>query len=180
MATVRGSGVGDRAGGARRNSHARRTPVERTKKDRGQRRGERGVAVAKFRSRRLAIDITVTIVTGVAPPGSACLLLFSEGGEPSSAKGKGQAKCGPPQHNGRLRRGSTPILLEGRNVFRTLRDAKGRRTNAENCLAPPRSLGGSLGALGHGNRCARVGRREGSVVRQARAERPSRGLASRP
>ena len=41
------------------------------------------MAVAKFRSRRLAIDITVTIVTGVAPPGSACLLLFSEGGEPA-------------------------------------------------------------------------------------------------
>ena len=40
--------------------------------------------------------------------------------------------------------------------------------------------GGSLGALGHGDRCARVGRREGSVARQARGERPSRGLASRP
>ena len=77
------SAVDDRAGGARRNSDARRTPVERKKQDRGQRRGERGVAVAKFRSRRLAIDITVTIVTGVAPPGSACLLLFSEGGEPA-------------------------------------------------------------------------------------------------
>ena len=51
--------------------------------NRGQKRGERGVAVAKFRSRRLAIDITVTMVTGVAPPGSACLLLFSEGGEPA-------------------------------------------------------------------------------------------------
>ena len=33
--------VGDRAGGARRNSDARRTPVERKKQDRGQRRGER-------------------------------------------------------------------------------------------------------------------------------------------
>ena len=42
-----------------------------------------GLTEAKFRSRRLAIDITVTIVTGVAPPGSACLLLFSEGGEPA-------------------------------------------------------------------------------------------------
>ena len=41
------------------------------------------MAVAKFRSRRLAIDIIVTIVTGVAPPGSACLLLLSEGGEPA-------------------------------------------------------------------------------------------------
>ena len=41
------------------------------------------MAVAKFRSRRLAIDIIVTIVTGVAPPGLACLLFFSEGGEPA-------------------------------------------------------------------------------------------------
>ena len=39
------------------------------------------MAVAKFRSRRLAIDITGTRVTGVAPPGSA-FRLFSEGGEP--------------------------------------------------------------------------------------------------
>ena len=42
----------------------------------------------KLRSRRFAIasnviNIIVTIVTGVAPPGSACLLLFSEGGEPA-------------------------------------------------------------------------------------------------
>ena len=87
--------VGDRAGGARRNSDARRTPVERKKQDIGQRRGERGVAVAvcvsfqprKLRSRRFAIasniiHIIVTIVTGVAAPGSACWLLFAEGGEP--------------------------------------------------------------------------------------------------
>ena len=42
----------------------------------------------KLRSRRFAIasniiNIIVTIVTGVATPGSACWLLFSEGGEPA-------------------------------------------------------------------------------------------------
>ena len=92
--------VGDRAGGARRTSDARRTPVERKKQDRGQRRGERGVAVAvcvsfsprKLRSRRFAIasnviHIIVTIVTGVGAPGSACWLLFQRAASPPSVSG---------------------------------------------------------------------------------------------
>ena len=76
------------------------------------------MAVAKFRSRRLAIDITVTIVTGVAPPGSACLLLFSEGGEPAPDQArettwsysKMQSLPAPPSPEGGVKPFTPPLV----------------------------------------------------------------------
>ena len=62
-----------------------------------------------------------------------------------------------PQHNGH--HGSTLPLVDrtlGRNGCWTLGDAKWRKSNVENCMAHLGSLGGSLGALDHGIRCAKA------------------------